>query len=130
MNNLIVKHCMKKTITVILAAAGLLAAPCIAHASETACKTASTTVSQTDSAAEISRKPKKEYKTVVFEAHLHCKNCVTKVTENISFEKGVKDLKVDLEQKRITITYDDSKTSVEKLAAAIEKLGYETKVIK
>lgn len=129
---------MKKTITMILAAATLLAAPCISHASATSCTSASRratetawkTASETVSAVEMSKKPKKEYKTVVFEAHLHCKNCVTKVTENISFEKGVKDLKVDLEQKRITITYDDSKTSVEKLAAAIEKLGYETKVIK
>lgn len=110
---------MKKTLTVILTAAALMAAaPAISSATEKS------------SAVEMSKKPKKEYKTVVFEAHLHCKNCVTKVTENISFEKGVKDLKVDLEQKRITITYDDSKTSVEKLAAAIEKLGYETKVIK
>ena len=44
--------------------------------------------------------------------------------DNIAFEKGVKDLKVDLEKKLVSITYDPSKTSVEKLAAAIARLGY------
>ncbi len=49
--------------------------------------------------------PKGEIKTVVFATKLHCKNCVAKVNENISFEKGVKDLKVDLEAQTITIKY-------------------------
>ncbi len=74
--------------------------------------------------------PKGEIKTVVFATKLHCKNCVAKVNENISFEKGVKDLKVDLEAQTITIKYDSSKTSVEKLAAAINKLGYPATVQK
>lgn len=86
-------------------------------------------VSAGDSLTEISaaaalKTPKGEIKTVVFETKLHCKNCVNKVKENISFEKGVKDLKVDLEAQTITIKYDSSKTSEEKLAAAIRKLGY------
>ncbi len=74
--------------------------------------------------------PKGEIKTVVFSTKLHCKNCVAKVNENISFEKGVKDLKVDLEAQTITIKYDSSKTSAEKLAAAINKLGYPATVQK
>ena len=48
--------------------------------------------------------------------------------DNVAFEKGVKDLKVDLEKQTITIKYDAAKTNPEKLAAAIEKLGYKAKV--
>ena len=68
--------------------------------------------------------PKGEIKTVVFSADLHCQKCVNKINDNLAFEKGVKDLKVDLKTHTITVKYDTSKTSVEKLAAAIKKLGY------
>ena len=61
--------------------------------------------------------PKGEIKTVVFVTNMHC-------------QKGVKDMKVDLKTKTITIKYDASKTSVEKLAAAINKLGYTAEVKK
>ena len=70
----------------------------------------------------------KDYKTVIFEVSMHCENCVKKISENISFEKGVKDLEVSLEGKVITITYDPAKTNEETLKAAIEKLGYKVQV--
>ena len=68
--------------------------------------------------------PKKDVKTVVFNVGLHCQNCVKKVKENISFEKGVKSLEVNLENKTVTISYDPSKTDEAILKKAIEKLGY------
>lgn len=67
---------------------------------------------------------KGELKEVTFSVHLHCENCVKKVQENIAFEKGVKDLHVCLEDQIIYIKYDSAKTSVEKLKAAVEELGY------
>lgn len=82
----------------------------------------------TETASYGSKKPKSEVKTVTFNVNLHCKACVNKVMDNISFEKGVKDMKVDLEKHEITVKYDSTKTSVEKLAAVIEKLGYKVKV--
>ena len=69
-------------------------------------------------------KTKAELKEVTFSVHLHCANCVKKVQENISFEKGVKDLHVCLEDQIIYLKYDSAKTSEETLKAAIEKLGY------
>lgn len=74
------------------------------------------------------KKAKTELKTVVFATNLHCAKCVQKVEENIAFEKGVKDLKVELESNTITITYDTKKTTEEKLAQAISKLGYKVVV--
>ena len=67
----------------------------------------------------------KEVKEVTFSVHLHCENCVKKVQENISFEKGVKGLDVCQGHQTVTVKYDPAKTSEETLNAAIEKLGYE-----
>ena len=73
--------------------------------------------------------PKKELRKVVFNVGLHCQNCVKKVKENISFEKGVKELEISLEKKTVTISYDPSRTDVATLKKAIEKLGYKTEVV-
>lgn len=87
--------------------------------------------SMTENAEVVAMKaPKGEIKTVVFVTNMHCQKCVNKVNDNIAFEKGVKDMKVELKTKTITIKYDASKTSVEKLAAAINKLGYTAEVKK
>lgn len=70
------------------------------------------------------KKVKKEKKTVTFKVSMHCKNCVAKITDNISFLKGVEDLKVSLDEKTVTVTYDSAKTDEATLQKAIEKLGY------
>lgn len=67
---------------------------------------------------------KGELTTVVLSANLHCDKCKKKIESNIPFEKGVKDLKVDLQNKTITITFRSDKTDSEKLANAVKKLGY------
>ena len=77
-----------------------------------------------ETSASMQNKKKAEIKEVVFNVGLHCENCVKKVTENISFEKGVKDLKVSLEDQTVTVKFDAAKTSEETLKAAIQKLGY------
>ncbi len=69
-------------------------------------------------------KKKAEIKEVTFLVEIDCENCAKKVTENVSFEKGVKDLKVTLENKSVYVKYDASKTSEESLKEAIEELGY------
>ena len=69
-----------------------------------------------------------EVKRVVFNVHMHCASCVKKVQENIAFEKGVKDLKVSLDEHTVDILYDPAKTSEQTLKAAIEALGYHASV--
>lgn len=106
---------MKKIIIVIIAAMFAFSASA-AYASD---------------AAEVSvqllkkvKKQKGEIKEVTFSVHLHCANCVKKVEENIAFEKGVKDLKVSLDDQTVYVKYDASKTSEAALKTAIEALGY------
>ncbi|WP_245872016.1 heavy-metal-associated domain-containing protein [Dysgonomonas massiliensis] len=67
---------------------------------------------------------KKKTDTVCFDVSLSCHGCQAKIEKNIPWEKGVKDLKVNLEDKTVCIEYDTKKTSPEKLKAAIEKLEF------
>ena len=76
----------------------------------------------------ISQSRKTVSKTVTFNVTMHCEKCVKKINENVSFEKGVKDLSVSLDKKTVTVTYDPAKTDVARLKAAIEKLGYKVTV--
>ncbi len=66
---------------------------------------------------------KKERKTILLKADLHCQSCVDKIEKNIPFEKGVKDLKVDLKTNTISITYRTDKNNKDNIIKAIEKLG-------
>ena len=60
---------------------------------------------------------------------IHCKNCQKKIEKNISFEKGITDLEVDLENKTVVINYKKDKTDIKKIQMAFEKLGYETEIV-
>lgn len=72
---------------------------------------------------------KKGEKTVVYNATLHCGSCKAKVEKNVAFEKGVKDLKVDMETQTITVTFREGKTTAEDIKKVIEKLGIPVKGI-
>ena len=85
--------------------------------------------SQENQKVEKTEKNSKEVKTVCFKSNLHCNSCVNDVKENITYEKGVKDLKVNLEKNEITITYKADKTSEEELSNAINELGYKANKI-
>lgn len=72
---------------------------------------------------------KKVDKTVVYEVSMHCKSCKAKIERDLAFEKGVKEVTATLDEKLVTVKYDDAKTTPEKIAEAIKKLGYEAKVV-
>ncbi len=90
---------------------------------------ADTVMTEASASSQVFRKSKAEIKEVVFNVNLHCNSCVKKVQENIAFEKGVKGLEVSLEKQIIAVKYDASKTSVETLKAAIQKLNVPVKSV-
>ena len=79
------------------------------------------------SADAVSARP--VLKKVVYVTSLDCETCARKIRENVSFEKGVKDLKVDVPTKRVEIQFDSNKTDTLKLKSAIIKLGYKASVV-
>ena len=110
---------MKKTLILTLAALMTFSMSSLYASAADMTETSALTQKQ-----KPSKKKKGEVKEVTFLVHLHCENCVKKVQENIAFEKGVKDLKVSLEDQTVAVKYDAAKTSEATLKAAIEELGY------
>lgn len=53
-----------------------------------------------------------------------CQNCVNKIKSNLRFEKGVKDIDVNLDTKSVSIVYSPKATDSEKLTKALGKIGY------
>ena len=74
----------------------------------------------------------KDIKTVVLTTNpeMHCTGCEKKIKENIRFEKGIKSIKTNLDDKTITIEYDAEKTTVEDIIKGFEKIKYEAQEVK
>lgn len=115
---------MKKNI-LILSAILLLAGSVDASASTPAASPSEAACSVTAAtAAALKAKPKSKTETVTYMVSMHCKNCVNKITDKISFMKGVKDLKVSLKDKTVTIKYDPAVVQESTLEKTIRDLGY------
>ena len=67
---------------------------------------------------------KTENKLVCFKSDMDCANCEKTLTENLKFEKGIKDLKVDHISNTILVEYKDGKNTDDGIAKAIENKGY------
>ncbi|MDH6357175.1 heavy-metal-associated domain-containing protein [Parabacteroides sp. PF5-9] len=76
------------------------------------------------SAQDAKKKKGKETVTFFIEA-MDCDHCVKKIEKNISFEKGVTDLKCDLSTRTAMVTYRSDKTTEENLTGAFKKIGME-----
>ena len=58
----------------------------------------------------------KKIVTTVFVTDIDCDHCVKKIMNNVpSLGKGVKDVKVDLPKKEVTVIYDASKNNDENI---------------
>ena len=64
----------------------------------------------------------KKVVTTVFTTDIDCPHCSKKVLNTIPFEKGVKDVKVDVPTKTITVSYDASKNNDESLKKALNDI--------
>lgn len=56
---------------------------------------------------------------------MSCMGCVNKVKTGLENTAGVKSAEVSLEQKQVTVQYDETKTRPDQLRDAIKKAGYE-----
>lgn len=74
--------------------------------------------------ADVLEKKNKKKAEVTYLVSMTCESCQHRIESNISYEKGVTDLKVDLPNKLVTIEYRTDKTTAEKLKAAITEMGF------
>ena len=80
--------------------------------------------------AQTTKKKDTKETTKFLVTDMDCENCVKKVEKNISFEKGVTDLKCDLKTKTVEVTYNSDKTTEKKLIAAFKKINMNAEVAK
>ncbi len=73
-------------------------------------------------------KAEKKIVTVVFTTDIDCGHCAQKVYNSIPYEKGIKDVQVDVKTKNVTVKYDAAKNNVESLTKAFESI--KVKVLK
>ena len=73
-------------------------------------------------AQEKKAKAEKKIVTTVFCTDIDCEGCAKKVYNSIPFEKGVKDCKVDVKAKTVTVQYDAAKNSDAALVEAFTKI--------
>ena len=67
--------------------------------------------------------------TVVFSVKMDCGSCKNKIEKNISFEKGVTDLNVNMQSQTVTVEFREDKTNIENLISAFKKLGFDATVV-
>lgn len=74
----------------------------------------------------------KDIKTVVVttQPQMHCESCKNRIKGNLRFEKGVKQIECNIEEQRVTITYDADKTKPEVIIQSFEKFGYKATEVK
>ena len=83
--------------------------------------------------AQNKKQPKgKNTQTVVVttQPQMHCENCEKKIKGNLRFEKGVKQIETNIDEQRVTVTYDASKTNAENIIKGFDKFGYKATEIK
>ena len=70
----------------------------------------------------------KTTETVKYKTSIDCQACVDKIMTNLPQEKGIRDVKCDLETKEVTVVYQKEKNNPDEIKKSIEKLGYTAKV--
>ena len=58
-----------------------------------------------------------------------CSQCKDRIEQGMAYEKGIKDIVLDVDTKIATITYNPSKTTPDGIRKAISRLGYDADTI-
>ena len=59
-----------------------------------------------------------------------CEQCKERIENDLSFERGVKSVKLDIETKIVTVVYNSKKTNQENIRQAITRIGYDADSLK
>ena len=79
--------------------------------------------------AQAQKEKKGSMEEVTFSVDIHCESCKTKCEANLPYIKGVKDVKVSVEEQTVWFKYDPTKVTKQKLGAELTELGYPAKEI-
>ena len=69
------------------------------------------------------------FQAVFFCPDIDCPHCARKIEDKVGFEKGVKDLSIDIEKRQVTIKFNAEKTDTIALSKALKKIGYPAQIV-
>ena len=72
--------------------------------------------------ATAAPKAEKKISTVVFTTDIDCNHCAQKVYNTIPYEKGIKDVVVNVQKKTVLVKFDAAKNNIESLTKAFESI--------
>ena len=67
----------------------------------------------------------KKIETIKIKTSAMCTQCKDRIEQGMAFEKGVKDVVLDVESKVVTIKYNTKTTTPDELRKKISRLGYD-----
>jgi mercuric ion binding protein len=68
--------------------------------------------------------------TARFWVNVKCNTCKNKIMDNIAYEKGVKDIKINVEEQLVEVIYKSGKNTPEGLKEAFIKLDFKVRILK
>ena len=80
--------------------------------------------------AVAQKKSDAQFKTTVFLTDVDCETCAKKIDNSLPYQKGVKEVKVDVATRKVTVTYDATKSSDDALIKAFKKIKINAEVAK
>jgi len=80
-------------------------------------------------AQKTDKNKKAEEKSIMFKTSATCESCKEAIEKAMAYEKGVKKSELNLDNKVVTIWYNEKKTSPEKIKKAIVDAGYEANLV-
>ena len=80
--------------------------------------------------AVAQKKSDAQFKTTVFLTDVDCETCAKKIDNSLPYQKGVKEVKVDVSTRKVTVTYDATKSSDDALIKAFKKIKINAEVAK
>ena len=80
--------------------------------------------------AVAQKKSDAQFKTTVFLTDVDCETCAKKIDNSLPYQKGVKEVKVDVATRKVTVTYDATTSSDDALIKAFKKIKINAEVAK
>ncbi len=71
-----------------------------------------------------------DYKEMKIKSSVVCGMCKDRVESGLGYEKGVKEVKVDLDAKEVTVKYNPGKITEDQIRTALSNLGYDADDVK
>ena len=77
----------------------------------------------------IAQEREKSLKIISFDTSIHCDGCKTTIIDSLPKEEGISDVKVEVQEKIVTVIFNPSIIKMESIVEKINELGYSAYIL-